>query len=236
MCDICGDRGIVQVEGTTFKVCDCMIKRKILNKFKGSKLSKQMLSSTFNSFDYSYYSKNLDDIKQAVSLAQEFCQQVVDKQPTDGLILTGRAGHGKSYLACCIANVLIRKNIAVLFSVVPDLLDQIKSTYNKGEGQPEYNEKDLLDTAREVQVLILDDLGAHQYTEWAQGKLFTILNHRINFNLPTVITTNLDLKDMDKTIGERAASRIIQLCQPIKIEADEDIRMQKRLAKWNDAT
>ena len=236
MCDICGDRGIVQVEGTTFKICDCMIKRKILNKFKDSKLSKQMLSSSFANFNYDYYKKNIVYIKKAVQLAQDFANSVVNGQATDGLMLTGRAGHGKTYLACCIANVLIRKNIATLFTVVPNLLDQIKSTYNKGEGQPEYNEKDLLDTAREVQVLILDDLGAHQYTEWAQGKLFTILNHRINFNLPTVITTNLDLKDMDKTIGERAASRIIQLCQPIKIEADDDIRMQKRLAKWNDAT
>ena len=231
MCDICGDRGIVQVEDTTFKICECMIKKKILNKFKDSKLSKQMLTSSFSNFNYDYYKNNLDDIKIAVQLAQDFCRAVVDNQSADGLMLTGRAGHGKTYLACCIANILIRKNIATLFTVVPDLLDQIKSTYNKGEGQPDYNEKDLLDTAREVHVLILDDLGAHQYTEWAQGKLFTILNHRINFNLPTVITTNLSLEEMDKFIGERAASRIIQLCQPIKVEADMDIRMQKRLSK-----
>ena len=231
MCEICGDRGIVQIEGTTFKVCDCMIKRKIINKFKDSKLSKQMLSSRFDNFNYDYYKDNLAEIKKAVKLAQDFSDAVVNGQAADGLILTGRAGHGKTYLACCIANVLIRKNIATLFTVVPDLLDQIKSTYNKGEGQPDYNEKDLLDTAREVHVLILDDLGAHQYTEWAQGKLFTILNHRINFNLPTVITTNLSLEEMDKFIGERAASRIIQLCQPIKVEADMDIRMQKRLSK-----
>jgi len=230
MCEICGDRGIVQIEGTTFKVCDCMIKRKIINKFKDSKLSKQMLSSRFDNFNYDYYKDNLAEIKKAVKLAQDFSDAVVNGQAADGLILTGRAGHGKTYLACCIANVLIRKNIATLFTVVPDLLDQIKSTYNKGEGQ-DYSEKDLLDTAREVQVLILDDLGAHQYTEWAQGKLFTILNHRINFNLPTVITTNLSLEEMDKFIGERAASRIIQLCQPIKVEADMDIRMQKRLSK-----
>jgi len=230
MCEICGDRGIVQIEGTTFKVCDCMIKRKIINKFKDSKLSKQMLSSRFDNFNYDYYKDNLAEIKKAVKLAQDFSDAVVNGQAADGLILTQVRYYGKTYLACCIANVLIRKNIATLFTVVPDLLDQIKSTYNKGEGQ-DYSEKDLLDTAREVQVLILDDLGAHQYTEWAQGKLFTILNHRINFNLPTVITTNLSLEEMDKFIGERAASRIIQLCQPIKVEADMDIRMQKRLSK-----
>ena len=80
-------------------------------------------------------------------------------------------------------------------------------------------------------MLILDDLGAHQYTEWARGKLFTILNYRINHNLPTVITTNLSVEDVGEAIGDRAASRIIELCQPYMLEADVDIRLQKRLNK-----
>ena len=41
---------------------------------------------------------------------------------------------------------------------------------------------------RTASLLILDDLGAHSSTPWAQEKLFQIFNHRYNARLPTVIT------------------------------------------------
>ena len=227
MCDICEGRGIVVVDGNTAKRCNCMIRRQIINRFKNSKMSKSMLKMTFDKFNFNYYGDNVFAAKKTVEAAKTFVKSVAEGQ-ADGLIITGLTGRGKTYLACCIANELLRKNINTLFCVVPDLLDQIKDTYNKGS---EYSEMDLIDTAKEVAVLILDDLGAHQYTEWARSKLFTILNYRINHNLPTVITTNLSVEDVGEAIGDRAASRIIQLCQPYKLEADTDIRVQIRLNK-----
>ncbi|MBM3121729.1 MAG: ATP-binding protein, partial [Chloroflexi bacterium] len=63
---------------------------------------------------------------------------------------------------------------------------------------------------RQARLLVLDDLGTQASTPWAVEKLYQLLNHRYNATLPTVITTNLSLDDLDA----RLRSRIIdtRLC------------------------
>ena len=135
-------------------------------------------------------------------------------------------GSGKTFLACCIANSLLARNKALLFAVVPDLLDQIKATYDTNKSKS-VTESQLLDTAREVPLLILDDLGAHNYTDWTRNKIFSIINYRLNYLLPTVITSNINLEDLEEHLGERTTSRILQMCRPYRLLVDVDIRMQK---------
>jgi DNA replication protein DnaC len=64
-------------------------------------------------------------------------------------------------------------------------------------------------------VLILDDLGSHSSTAWAQEKLFQMINHRFNARLPTVITTNLPLPKLDDRLYTRLSdpslSRVYEL-------------------------
>jgi len=88
-----------------------------------------------------------------------------------------------------------------------------------------------MDSARRVHVLILDDLGAHNYTEWTRNKLYSIINYRLNNNLPTVITTNLDLAELEEYLGERTTSRIIQMCRIFRLMVETDIRIVKRREK-----
>jgi DNA replication protein DnaC len=58
---------------------------------------------------------------------------------------------------------------------------------------------------RDVGVLILDDLGTENTTPWASEKLFQIINHRYNYRLPTVITSNRDPAKIDPRIYSRLA-------------------------------
>lgn len=198
-----------------------------------------MRSCTFASFDFRYYSRqHRDPIKgrtyyETARLAYQAAQEMVNRikagQPTDGLLITGQVGSGKTFLACCIANALLDAGREVLFLVVPDFLDRIRATYDAG--RDELTERDLLDTAREVPLLILDDLGAHQYTPWAQQKLYSILNHRLNYGLPTVVTTNLDLEELSTYLGERTTSRLVQMCRVCRLAVDLDIRIASRKEK-----
>jgi DNA replication protein DnaC len=64
----------------------------------------------------------------------------------------------------------------------------------------------------------LDDLGSHSSTQWAQEKLFQLFNHRYNAQLPTVVTSNHELEEIDIRIRSRIIdpdlSQIVTILAP----------------------
>ena len=82
----------------------------------------------------------------------------------------------------------------------PDLLDYLRASFAPNS-DTSYNER--FEEIRTVPILILDDLGTESPTNWATEKLYQIINYRFNARLPTVITTNKDIKDMDPRVGSR---------------------------------
>jgi DNA replication protein DnaC len=122
------------------------------------------------------------------------------QEPEGWLILSGTYGCGKTHLAAAIANARIAQGEPALFMVVPDLLDHLRSTYSP---QSEVSYDSLFEQLRTTPLLILDDLGTQSATPWAQEKLFQLLNHRYNVRLPTVITTNQRIDDLDPRLRSR---------------------------------
>jgi DNA replication protein DnaC len=122
------------------------------------------------------------------------------RKPHHWLLLLGGYGCGKTHLAAAIANEVLERGAEVVFTTVPDLLDHLRTTYSP-TAEVRYDE--LFERVRNVGVLILDDLGAESPTPWAQEKLYQLLNHRYNNQLPTVITTNLALERFEPRIRSR---------------------------------
>lgn len=154
-------------------------------------------------------------IRRALREVYEMCQAYA-RDPHGWLVLLGGYGAGKTHLAAAIANYRVALGHPVLFVVVPDLLDYLRSTFspNSDAGLDE-----RMETIREIPLLILDDLGAHNSTPWAQEKMFQILNHRYNSRLPTVITTNQRLEELDPRIASRLAD--LDLSQRFEIPAPD---------------
>ena len=164
----------------------------------------------------------------ALQTSRNYVIEFMSNPHTDGLLITGQVGSGKTMLACCIANALMKKEQTVLFVVVPDLLDKIKASYDQSRAPGTHSEHELIETARSVPLLILDDLGAHNYTEWTRNKIYSILNYRLNHKLPVIITTNINLEDLEEHLGERTTSRIFQMCRSCRLLVDMDIRAVQR--------
>lgn len=122
------------------------------------------------------------------------------EQPEGWLLIHGPSGAGKTHVSAAIANRCIEGGIAVLFVVVPDLLDHLRAAYSPDS---ELGYDALFEQVRNAPVLVLDDLGTQNATAWAQEKLFQIINHRYNSQLPTVVTTNLGLERLDDRLRTR---------------------------------
>jgi DNA replication protein DnaC len=110
--------------------------------------------------------------------------------------------------------------------VVPDFLDLIRDSFN--DHSP-YRESVLMQEVKTAPVLILDDLGAHNYTDWSVKTIFAILNYRLNYELPTVITTNLEREQLEELLGSRVYSRLLEMCRFFRLENANDIRWEKRI-------
>ena len=115
------------------------------------------------------------------------------------LLIQGAFGVGKTHLAASVANEAVGRGVPTLFLTVPDLLDDLRATYN-GSGQ---SFQERFDQIRTAPLIVLDDFGTQNATEWAREKLFQILNYRYINHLPAVITTNLSMEEIDPRLRSR---------------------------------
>jgi DNA replication protein DnaC len=141
-----------------------------------------------------------------------------NREAGKGLYFCGGTGTGKTHLAVAVMNELIRrKRTPSLFVTVPELLDNLRETYNK----PGRNLDEWMDAVQNAEFLVLDDLGSERTTEWVRERIFVIVNHRYREALPTLFTSNIGPKDLAEQLGERTASRIIAMCDWIALEGDD---------------
>ena len=158
----------------------------------------RLAGMTFESFVPEGYGLPPDraaNLRLAFDTARQFAEQ-----SQGWLILLGGYGCGKTHLAAAIANRVIERGQAVLFVVVPDLLDHLRATFSP-DSPVGYDER--FEEVCSAPLLILDELGAQSSTPWAQEKLFQIFNYRYNALLPTVVTSNLSLDEIDLRLRSR---------------------------------
>ncbi len=146
-------------------------------------------------------------LKEAYRRAREFAEN-----PQGWLILLGAYGCGKTHLAAAVANYCLERGHPAVFIVVPDLLDHLRATYSPGSTVTYDQRFEAMLTAP---LLILDDLGTQQSTPWAQEKLYQLFNYRYNSRLPTVITSNRVLEEIDPRLRSRMTDP--ELCQIYRI-------------------
>jgi DNA replication protein DnaC len=169
------------------------------------------VDKTFRTFN-----TEVPGVRRAFLRAQEFA-----RRPQGWLIFFGNYGCGKTHLAAAIANEALNRHVRVLFTVVPDLLDHLRSTFGPNS-DVQYDER--FETIRDANLLILDDLGTENTTPWAREKLYQIINHRYNYALPTVITSNRPPEEIEPRIRSRMFD--VVLCpECILIEAGDFRRL-----------
>jgi DNA replication protein DnaC len=117
------------------------------------------------------------------------------------LLLLGGYGCGKTHLAAAVANYAVNMGVPTLFLTVPDLLDTLRFAYNDEDTTFEERFEEI----RNAKLLVLDDFGTQNATGWAQEKLFQIINYRYINKLPTVVTTNLAIDEIEARIRSRLA-------------------------------
>lgn len=135
--------------------------------------------------------------KRCYRAAKEYADNFAALYSTgEGLYIEGTNGTGKTHLAAAIALQLIEQGIPVVCKTSSDLLGDIKRAFDSGE----IKEYEILRAYKEVDLLIVDDLGKEQCTDWSMSTLYSIFNDRYEDLKPTIITTNYGDEDLAKAL------------------------------------
>lgn len=186
-CPLCKDEGFI--DG---KMCKCL-KREISNLL--------LKNSGFENLeDFSSSIKTSGELKPYFEKMRDWCQSNFKKNL---IYLFGPTGVGKTHLIKCMAKALIERGkyikIVTAFSMNQDFKDFSKKF-----------DDELLNKYLDCEVLFIDDLGTEPlYKNVSLEYLYLILNERKMRKLPTVITSNLDLYDLNNRYEERIFSRIV---------------------------
>ena len=149
---------------------------------------------------------------ETIKWVNNFIKNYQKGTPIKGIYLNGNFGCGKTYLLSAMLNELAKKGSKVAMIYYPEFLRALKESFN---GTDEYKIK--FNYIKKVDVLLLDDIGAETVTEWSRDEVLgTILQYRMEENLPTLFTSNLTMKELEihlsttnKDIDKVKARRII---------------------------
>lgn len=172
--------------------------------------------SDFNWKIYIDKDGNTIDLSKQKSFVDSFINNF-HKWESKGLglyIQSNMKGSGKTFLASCICNELMRKYaIRTHFVSAPNLIELSKS--GNPEETDEYK-RDPIKLLCNCKLLVLDDLGQKNTgLEWYQDLLFKIIDKRMNEKSVTVITSNL--KNNALPYDDRIFSRIDKMTQFIPL-------------------
>ena len=151
----------------------------------------------------------------------KFIDDYLNNKKVKGLYLNGSFGCGKTYLISAMFNELAKHDIESAIIFWPDYLRMLKSLFNDNN---EY--KNAFDKVKNSPLLLIDDLGAENITEWSRDEILCpILQYRMENNLPTFITSNLNLEALEKHLcinndvikAKRIIERVQQLTNQIEM-------------------
>jgi DNA replication protein DnaC len=215
VCASCGDTGWIleSSEGRKqARPCACRGQRLREERLHAAAIPERYRDHTLeNFFD------NTLTLTRAKATAREF----VDAYPAveAGLLLVGPSGRGKTHLACAIlAELVASKGVTGLYADFSDLLLKIQTTFRP---DADFSKESVLTPYAEVELLVLDELGASKPHPWVLDVLYNLLNTRYNRKKLLVATSNFEdeidpssgeRERLEDRIGYRIRSRLYEMC------------------------
>ncbi|MGL5821975.1 MAG: ATP-binding protein [Sarcina sp.] len=230
-CKKCKDTGYIGI-----KRCSCYQKNLVKVFYDKSDISELLSNNNFSNFTLAHYRANISDGERLSP--KENMQMIVNNIQENylenfaahdrNLLFTGNPGTGKSFLSQCIAKYLLDKGHLVVYRTADELLSDLKEIKFKNN----YEVESLI---VDCDLLIIDDLGTEQITDFSISELFTFLNKKLLKQKKMLISTNLSPDALKNNYDERIYSRLIGNFTTLPFIGD-DIRIEMKKKRTRPRT
>ncbi len=224
-CPACKDTGFV--DG---RMCSCLKQLQRSIAYEHLSMSVPLEKSTFSSFSLEYYKGNKAAYQQMENILRA-CRDYAEKfrANSPSLLFKGGTGLGKTHLSLAIAGAAIEKGFGVIYGSAQSFATSLEK-----ERFQRQDPEGLSDTHSQLlscDLLILDDLGTEFPSAYVNAALYDVINARMLADKPTIISTNLSMKELENRYSERFASRIAGYYGKLEfIGSDVRVEMRKRKA------
>jgi DNA replication protein DnaC len=224
-CNKCKDTGFI---GNS--KCSCF-KQKIIDVYyTGSELKTMLKTNNFDNFKLDFYQSKKSDlepesprknIEKILSKSMSFLKNFDTSD--ENLLFYGGPGTGKTFLSHCITKELMDKGSFVVYRTAEELIKGLKEVRFNGDSS-------LEEMLINCDLLIIDDLGTEQLSDFTKMEMFNLLNTKLLKQKKMLVSTNLTLENLLNTYSERITSRLLGNFTACKFFG-EDIRIKKNLTK-----
>ena len=207
-CYICGDRGYLE-DGS---MCRCLKTLLEEEYFRVGDSSNIIKNATFENFKLDIFSEQImpgnkislrDYMAEKLEEAKAYAESFTGTGK--GLLYFGKSGTGKTFTTGAIANRIRERGFTVLYMTAVELMDAVKEKdYSKNADDSETKYQLIKD----VDLLVIDDLGTELATPYTASALFDIVNYRSGLEKPVIYSTNFELSQLSKRYHDRIFSRI----------------------------
>lgn len=162
------------------------------------------IAKRFQRCSFDNYEVNHESQAQVKDILESFARDFEDHlEMGTPVLLLGGVGTGKTHLACSIANEIADRGYNSIFRSVSALIRSIRDCWGRsGE------EAKLIELYKNIDLLIIDEVGVQAGSDNERNILFDIINGRYEEMKPTIMISNLKIEDFTKAVGQRIASRI----------------------------
>ena len=226
-CPKCEDTGVYN-----HKKCSCYKEKLIALYYEKSDIKDLLKKNNFDNFDLSLFSnkKSMDNKYSDKANMENIVEYITEdylpnfSKSDTNLLFYGNSGTGKTFMSCCIAKALLDVGFLIVYKTSDELIRALKDIkFN--------NNYELEDLLVNCDLLIIDDLGAEQITDFGTTELYNLINKKILKNKKMLISTNLNLIGLVKMYSERISSRLTGNFKMLKFHSEDDIRVKVNLRK-----
>lgn len=156
---------------------------------------------------------NYEAVNADAALNRQACEAYADNWPKHlaagtSMVMVGSCGTGKNHLAVGLAKKIIRDHLAsVLITDVMRITRAVKSTWRNDAPR---SEADVLDYYASLDLLIIDEVGVQLGSPSELAILQEVINSRYESMLPTILISNLTLKQLQDSVSERIVDRVTE--------------------------